>query len=147
MSKKTKTGAKVAAGRAEPRLQSDETTGFIPRVTLLHEVRPFMGMSEAQISATVRQAQGHHPSGRDRVLQSLFTVRNDATVGDALDTINLLLYQAHGGVTTMSEDTNLEEAMRAKAWGLVQLIEQAQAALSVVDNVRHMPQPALRVEL
>ena len=73
-------------------------------------------------------------------------MRNDATVGDALDTINHLLYQAHGGVTTMSEDTNLEEAMRAKAWGLVQLIEQAQAALSVVDNVRHMPQPALRVE-
>ena len=140
MSKKTKTGAKVAAGRAEPRLQSNETTGF------LHEVMPFMGMSEAQISAKVRQAQGRNPSGKDRVLQSLFTVRKDATVGDALDTIGHLLYQAHGGVTTLSEDANLEEATRAKAWGLVQLLEQAQAALSMVDNVRGMPQPATKVE-
>ncbi len=135
MSKKTKTGAKVAAGRAEPRLQIPQ------RASWMENLRPLQvrGLSAAQIAAKVQTAQG-------LPVQSLFTVRNDATFDDALDTVNSLLSQCCGVLSTMVLDDTVHNQTKDTAAAVETLIQQAMAALVVVDEVRRFGEPAPKVE-
>lgn len=135
MSKKTKTGAKVAAGRAEPRLQIPQ------RASWMENLRPLQvrGLSAAQIAAKVQTAQG-------LPVQSLFTVRNDATFDDALDTVNSLLTQCCGVLSTMVLDDTVHNQTKATASAVETLIQQAMAALVVVEEVRSFGEPAPKVE-
>lgn len=121
MNDKKKTGPS-AAGQAKP--------------CPLQQLRPFRGMTEAQTSAIVRRAQGSPGDTGSRVLQDLCTVRNDVQVGDALDTIGHLLYQADGILGVMSESKDTPQPYGAALWGVQQLLQQAQAALSVLDQAR-----------
>lgn len=135
MSKKTKTGAKVAAGRAEPRLQIPQRTPWMENLRPL-QVR---GLSAAQIAAKVQMAQG-------LPVQSLFTVRNDATFDDALDTVNSLLTQCCGVLSTMVLDGTVHNQTKATASAVETLILQAMAALVVVEEVLSFGEPAPKVE-
>ena len=113
MSKKTKTGAPAAAGRAELRLFA------------IHR-QPMRAKTPAQIASALEQMGFRCDT---------FTLRHDVSTWHARETLHLSLRQARGALMALEDHPELHDHFRLALGGVVTLTDRAIASLAVLMTV------------